>query len=403
MHLSGEERAMLSGDRGPAARRAMEIVVTLAEVYEAEDLVPVASVQVAGVSFGNLGQAGLDFLREWAADGARVVVPTTLNPAGMDLQGWRELEIPEEYARRQLEVIQAYRAMGVTISCSCTPYLAGNTPALGQHVAWSESSAVSYANSVLGARTNREGGPSALAAAITGRTARYGLHLDNHRLARLVVDVACDLHSQADFSALGYLVGQRAGGAVPYLRFKSELEPGLDDLKALGAAMAASGAVALYHVEGVTPEARAQNMLTGDADALAISSLQEGYELLNGSAREIDLVWVGCPHASLAEIERVAEQLAGRRVRAALWVTTAREVLNAARARGLTDRIEASGGRVVADACLIGAPLGDIGISNVATNSSKGAFYLRNHSHRQVRFGTLAQCVEAAVDGRWPA
>jgi predicted aconitase len=403
MHLSGEERAMLSGDRGPAARRAMEIVVTLAEVYEAEDLVPVASVQVAGVSFGNLGQAGLDFLREWTADGARVVVPTTLNPAGMDLKAWRELGIPEEYARRQLEVIQAYRAMGVTISCSCTPYLAGNTPALGQHVAWSESSAVSYANSVLGARTNREGGPSALAAAITGRTARYGLHLDDHRLARLVVDVACALHSQADFSALGYLVGQRAGGAVPYLRFKSGLEPGLDDLKALGAAMAASGAVALYHVEGVTPEARAQNMLAGDADALAISSLQEGYELLNGSAREIDLVWVGCPHASLAEIERVAEQFAGRRVRATLWVTTAREVLNAARARGLTDRIEASGGRVVADACLIGAPLGDIGISNVATNSSKGAFYLRNHSHRQVRFGTLAQCVEAAVDGRWPA
>ncbi len=403
MRLSGEERAMLSGDQGPAGRKAMEIVVALAEVYEAEDLVPVASVQVAGVSFGNLGQAGLDFLREWAADGARVVVPTTLNPAGIDLEAWRQLGIPEEYARRQLEVIQAYRAMGITISCSCTPYLAGNTPAFGQHVAWSESSAVSYANSVLGARTNREGGPSALAAAITGRTARYGLHLHDHRRAQLIVDVACDLHSQADFSALGYLVGQRAGGGVPYLRLRSGLEPGLDDLKALGAAMAASGAVALYHVEGVTPEARSQEMLAGDASALAIESLQEGYELLNGVGREIDLVWVGCPHASLAEIERTADQLGGRRVKAALWVTTAREVFNAARARGLTDRIEASGGRVVADACLIGAPLGDMGISSVATNSSKGAFYLRNHPHRQVRFGTLAQCAEAAVDGRWPA
>ncbi|HUV74974.1 MAG TPA: aconitase X catalytic domain-containing protein [Anaerolineae bacterium] len=403
MRLSGEERAMLSGDHGPAAQKAMEIVVALAEIYEAEDLVPVASVQVAGVSYGNLGQAGLDFLEEWAADGARVVVPTTLNPAGMDLEAWRQLGIPKEYAQRQLEVIEAYRAMGITISCSCTPYLAGNTPGLGQHIAWSESSAVSYANSVLGARTNREGGPSALAAAITGRTARYGLHLDDNRQAHLVVEVACDLHSQADFSALGYLVGQRAGGSVPYFRLKSGLEPGLDELKSLGAAMAASGAVALYHVEGVTPEARSRTMVADDATTFSIESLDEGYEILNGAGQKIDLVWLGCPHASLAEIERIADQLGGRQVEAALWITTAREVLRAARSRGLTDRIEGCGGRVVADACLIGAPLGDMGISSVATNSSKGAFYLRNHSHLQVRFGTLAQCVEAAVKGRWPA
>jgi predicted aconitase len=403
MHLSGEEEAMLSGDHGRAAQKAMEIVVTLAEIYEAEDLVPVASVQVAGVSYGNLGQAGLDFLRQWAADGARVAIPTTLNPAGMDLEAWQRLGIPEEYAQRQLEVIETYRAMGITISCSCTPYLAGNTPQLGEHIAWSESSAVSYANSVLGARTNREGGPSALAAAITGRTARYGLHLDEHRRAHLVVEIACDLQSQADFSALGYVVGQRAGGSVPYFRLQPGLEPGLDDLKALGAAMAASGAVALYHVEGVTPEARSRTMVAGDASTLSIESLDEGYEILQGAGQKIDLVWVGCPHASLAEIERTVDQVGGRQVQAALWITTAREVLRAATTRGLTARIEGCGGRVVADACLIGAPLTDMGIGSVATNSSKGAFYLRNHPHLQVRFGTLAQCIEAAVEGSWPA
>ena len=295
MRLSGEERAMMSGSQGPAAQKAMEIVVALAEIYEAEDLVPVASVQVAGVSYGNLGQAGLDFLREWAADGARVVIPTTLNPAGMDLEAWRRLGIPEEYAQRQLEVIEAYRAMGITISCSCTPYLTGNTPQFGQHIAWSESSAVSYANSVLGARTNREGGPSALAAAITGRTARYRLHLDRNRLAHLVVDVACDVSSQADFSALGYMVGQRAGGKVPYFRLKSGIEPGLDELKSLGAAMAASGAVALYHVQGVTPEARSGKMVADEASTIRIEALDEGYQSLNGAGQRIDLVWVGCP------------------------------------------------------------------------------------------------------------
>jgi len=393
---------MMAGREGPAAQKAMEIVAALGEIYGAEDLVPVVSAQVAGVSYGNLGEAGLEFLRAWADEGARVVVPTTLNPAGMDLLAWRELGIPEEYARRQLEVVEAYRAMGITISCSCTPYLAGNVPGFGQHIAWSESSAVSYANSVLGARTNREGGPSALAAAITGRTARYGLHLDQSRQGQLVVEVGCALGSPADFSALGYMVGQMATDRVPYFRLNSGPEPGLDELKALGAAMAASGSVALYHVEGLTPEARSCNMLASGATIITIDSLAEGYQALDGTSRDIDLVWIGCPHASLAEIEHTADLLHGAQIEAELWVTAAREVLETASARGLTGRIEACGGRVVADACLIGAPLGEMGLMNIATNSSKGAFYLRDHSHLQVRFASLAQCIEAAIRGRWP-
>jgi predicted aconitase len=402
VRLSDEERAILAGREGPAAQRAMEIVAALGEIYGAEDLVPVVSVQVAGVSYGNLGDAGLEFLRAWADEGARVVVPTTLNPAGMDLLAWRELGVPEEYAYRQLEVVEAYRAMGITVSCSCTPYLTGNVPRLGQHIAWSESSAVSYANSVLGARTNREGGPSALAAAITGRTARYGLHLDHNRQGRLLVEVGCPLGSAADFGALGYMVGQGAADRVPYFRFHSGSQPGPDELKALGAAMAASGAVALYHVEGLTPEARSGNMLAGDVAAFNVDSLDEGYQALDGTSQDLDLVWVGCPHASLREIELTAELLAGARVAAELWITTAREVRETARAQGLIGRIEACGGRVVADACLIGAPLGEMGFTRIATNSSKGAFYLRNHAHLQVRFGSLAQCVEAAIKGRWP-
>jgi predicted aconitase len=401
MELTAEEQAILAGEQGPAAKKAMEILVALGTVYEAENLVPVSSVQVAGVSYGNVGQAGLEFIREWAEEGARVKVPTTLNPAGMDLEAWAEMGVPEEYARPQLELIEAFRAMGITISCSCTPYLLGVRPQFGEHIAWSESSAVSYGNSVLGARTNREGGPSALASAITGRTSNYGLHLDDNRKAQLLVDVKCPVLSVADYGALGYLVGQRAGDSVPYFRMSGDQKPGPDELKTLGAAMAASGAVALYHVEGVTPEADLAGVLGQDLPAITIESLEEGYEALDGSGRDIDLVWIGCPHASLAEIERVADLLHGRTMVADLWITVARPLLEAASTSGLAANLQATGGRLVGDACLLGAPLREMGYSSVATNSAKGAFYLRSLQRLQVRFGSLTQCVEAAVTGIW--
>lgn len=401
MRLTAEEKAMLAGERGQAVKKAMDIVVALGKIYQAEQLIPVASVQVAGVSYGNLGQAGLEFLQEWAAQGATAQVPTTLNPAGMDLEAWQELGIPEEYARHQLEIVEAYQAIGIDPVCSCTPYLLGNRPGLGQHIAWSESSAVSYANSVLGARTNREGGPSALAASITGRTAKYGLHLSQNRVARYLVEVECPVESVADYGALGYIVGKKAQGGVPYFRFHSHHEPSADSLKALGAAMAASGAVALYHVEEVTPEANMGQVLADDAPSMTIHGLDEGYEALDGSAQEIDLVWIGCPHASLAEIERVAALLQGRKLRSQLWVTTGRQVLRQAEASGVVDSIVACGGKIVADACMIGAPLEAMGFSALATNSGKGAFYLLSHLDLEVRFGPLTKCIEAAVEGRW--
>lgn len=378
----------------------MEIIVALGKIYGAQELVPVQSVQVAGVSYKNLGDAGLEFLREWAGQGAQVRVPTTLNPAGMDLIHWRELGISEGFARKQMAVIEAFKAMGIAPSCSCTPYLIGNLPTFGQHIAWSESSAVSFANSVLGARTNREGGPSALAAAITGRTAKYGLHLGENRRATHIMEVGCPVTSEADFGALGYLVGRQVKNGVPY--FKGLGDGGQKTLKALGAAMAASGAVALYHVEGVTPEAQAGGVVAAGAETVVIDSLDEGYAALNSPIDEIDLVSIGCPHASLAEIEEVACWLESKRVKAKLWITTAREIREQAQEKGLVERIEAAGGRVVADTCLVVAPIAELGLRSMATNSAKAAFYAPTHSGLEVRFGGLEQCLEAAVTGRWP-
>jgi predicted aconitase len=399
LKLTTEERAMLAGEAGPGVQRAMEIVVALGRIYGAADLVPVTSVQVSGVSYKNLGEAGLQFLQEWASEGARTRVPATLNPAGMDLVAWRELGFDEEFARRQVAVVEAYVALGVEPAATCAPYLIGGVPERGQHLAWAESSAVSYANSILGARTNREGGPSALAAAIAGRTARYGLHLDDGRRATAVVDVRCPLRSEADLGALGFLVGREVGNGVPILR--GVRHEGLA-LRSLGAAMAASGAVALYHVEGVTPEAKDGMALVPGVRELAVDDLAPAYRALNGPAEQIDLVSLGCPHASLAEIEAVAGYLDGRMLAAALWITTSRATRQAAEQAGLVARIEAAGGRVVADTCMVVAPVAGLGFRSMATNSAKMAFYAPCHSGLSVRFGPAEQCLEAGLAGRWP-
>jgi predicted aconitase len=411
LRLTREEREMLDGDAGPALQRAIEIVVALGTIYSASRLIPVTSVQVAGVSYKNLGQAGLDFLREWAARGARVGVPTTLNPAGMDTERWRALGFSETFARQQRAVIEAYTAMGIVPTCTCTPYLIGNQPSYGDHIAWAESSAVSFANSALGARSNREGGPSALAAAICGRTAAYGLHLDENRMARFRVDVCCPLRTLSDWSALGYIVGRQVRNGVPCFFLHHERcdlpnldgsleEPMVDRLKGLGAAMAASGAVALYHIANVTPEARQEDLLAPDAQHIVIEDLSPGYEALNGDVRQIDLVSIGCPHASPGEIRQIARAVAGRHVKAQLWVTTARET----RERTIADVrvIQKAGGRVVADTCMVVAPVEQLGFCAMATNSAKMASYTPSHSGLQVRFGTLAQCIEAAITGIWP-
>ena len=400
LRLTPEEEALLAGEGGRGVQRAMEIVVALGRIYGALDLVPIASVQVSGVSYKNLGQAGLEFLQEWAAEGARVRVPTMLNPAGMDLVAWRELGFDADFARRQQAVIGAYATLGVQPTCTCTPYLVGYEPAYGQHLAWAESSAVSYANSILGARTNREGGPGALAAAIVGRTARYGLHLDENRQPTALVEVRCPIRSAADLGALGYWIGRRLKNGVPFFRFRGGISR-VRAWKALGAAMAASGAVALYHVEGITPEAGA--VTVAGRPHLRVDDLTEAYAALNGPTDRIDLVSLGCPHASLAELEAVADYVAGRRLRAALWITTARAIREAASTAGLVELIEAAGGRVVGDTCMVVAPVSGLGFKTMATNSAKMALYAPSHSGLVVRFGTMEQCLEAAVRGVWPS
>lgn len=398
MELTDRERALLAGEGGKAARKAMEILVALGRVYGAERLVEVRSVQVSGVSFHNLGDAGLGWLEEMAGDG-RARVTATLNPAGMDLKRWREQGVDQGFAERQLRVIEAYRRMGIAPSCTCTPYLIGNVPIFGEHLAWAESSAVGVANTVFGARTNREGGPSALAAALTGCTPAYGLHLDENRAPAVLVTVEAGSGWTTDhWGALGCVLGRLTAGRVPLLR--GAPRPGLAELKSLCASAVTFGASPLIHIEDVTPEA---GRFARPAERASISrrDLDEARASLNDDGSEqLDLVCLGCPHASLDELIEAASFLEGRRVSTMTWICTARQTAATAAELGIVKAIEDSGARVVCDTCFVVAPLRGK-VSTVATDSAKGCFYGRGHNRLRVRFGSPRRCLEAAVRGRW--
>ena len=394
MHLTREEEAMLAGERGRAAQKAMQILVALGKIYDAERLVKVSSVQVSGVSYKNLGDAGLEFLSELAKDG-KARVKTTLNPAGMSLTDWKSQGIDSGFAEKQLQVIDAYRKLGVEITCTCTPYLAGNEPSFGQHIAWGESSAVVYANSVIGARTNREGGPSALAASLTGRTPLYGLHIRENRVPTIAVDVEAQLRLPEDFSTLGYFVGRVAKDGVPY--FRGVQHATLEDLKSLSAALASSGGVAMFHVEGLTPEF---GLGTKNLEAMTFTrkELVETDSLLNDEGVP-DFVSVGCPHCSLTELAILAKLLSGRQVRREFWICCSREVKRQGDEAGYSRRIEESGAKFALDTCMVVAPIEELGHKVVATNSAKACHYLRN-AGLKVRFMPLEECVAEATRSR---
>lgn len=396
MRLTDEERALLDGAAGHATRKAMQILVALGEIYGAEDLVPVRSVQVAGVSFHNLGEAGLEWLESMAEDG-RIRAVTTLNPAGMDLVEWEAQGIAEGFAEKQLRLVKAYERMGIAPTCTCTPYLIGNLPGPGEHIAWAESSAVAYANSVLGARTNREGGPSALAAALTGRTPRYGLHLDANRVPTIEVVIEAPLESSSAWGALGRVIGKQSNGRVALLR--TTARPSVAQLKSLGAALVTFGGSPLYYVGGLT--AAPPGPRPPDSILVRAPDVEAAIEELSDGADEVELVALGCPHASLDELAHLAGLLDGRTVKKEMWICTARPIKQAAEKFGIIETIERSGAKVVSDTCFAVTPLESRRGMTIATDSAKGCYYASGHNKLRVHLGTVSECVEAAVTGRW--
>ncbi len=376
---------MLHGKEGEAKQKAMEILVALGRIYGASRMIRISSAQIAGVSYKTIGDAGLEYLRHMAALGGRVEIPSFLNPAGMDTEQWEAMGVPEDFAKKQIEVLDAYATMGIRTTCTCTPYLIGIRPKEGEHIAWSESSAVSFANSVLGARTNREGGPSALCAALCGVTPMYGLHLKENRVANLLVHVDANLENKTDYSIVGLLVGKKVKKGIP--AFKG-IKPNETQMKYMGAAMAASGSVALYFVEGVTSEWN----VSPDAEKITITQKEmDELKAKINDADSADLITTGCPHASISELEEIAEMLEKKPVKKPFWICLSRNIKDEAVKSGLAARIEKNGGTLVADTCMVVAPLERMGFKSPAIDSGKATVYLPTMCRQKVLFGRLEE------------
>ncbi len=384
MHLTRTHERLLA-DGNPAERKAMRILVTLGELAGAENLVPISSAHVSGASYKMIGDAGLQFLEEFARH-ARVRVPTSMNPLGTDLSQWKDLGIPPEFARRQRRIARAYGRMGVQPTYSCTPYLLGTRPRRGAHLAWAESNAVCFANSVCGARTNREGGPSALAAAIVGATPNSGLHLAAGRRPTLEIDVRAKVRGFG-FSLLGLLVGKEAGDGVPYVRGLRATE---DDLKWLGAAAASSGGVGLFHVDGLTPEASRVRTRGLPRIRVTPNDLREVQREYTTGSRA-DLLAFGSPQLSADELAEVARLVEQRPPRIPVWVFTNRAA-RTARPEAVAS-LERNGGRVLADTCLE-VTLLEHRFGTVATPSGKGAYYLPGLCHQKVILDDIESLLE---------
>lgn len=356
-------------------KKALELLSALGKIHHAKRLIRVSSAQVSGVSYKTIGDSGIEFLRELAGSGAKARIPATLNPAGVEFGSHSQLEFPDFFVEKQREIVKLYTDMGVLPSCTCTPYYGGNLPRLGESVAWAESSAVIYANSVLGARSNRESALSALAAAIVGKIPRYGLHLEENRAPTFVVDVAAPMLSEADFAALGYYVGQRFEG-VPYFRVRRK--PRGEELKTLGAALA-TGKVSMFHCHRVTPEASLYSTEGLEVVEITPEQISETYRQLN-STQDVDIVAVGCPHSSIQEVREVIEADPKREV----WVFTSRHIKEL-----FKDRVENQNIKLISDTCMVVAPLEEMGIKSIGVNSAKAAFYSSHLSNLKVRFDSL--------------
>jgi len=375
MDLSKEEEELLNSDN-PTISKCMEILVALGEMFEAERLIPVTSAHISGISYKNIGEEGLEWLKGFKA---KVKVKTTVNPAGMDIERWKEMGIDEDFFKKQMEVLKALEGIGAELTLTCTPYYI-RRPSLGEHLAWAESSAVIYANSVLGARTNRESGISALASAIIGKTPYYGLHVKENRAPTVLIKVEGDLNP----SLVGYVVGEEIDG-IPMFEFNRYLSD--DEMKQLGASLASTGNVAMFHIKNQTPEWNdfeipREKMVVDRTDIEDIC--------------DPDLIALGCPHLSQKEIRRIAEYVErfGRPKRE-IWLFTSRFVWS--KMKDVIERMERKGIRVFRDTCMVVSPATEK-FECVMVNSGKALTYLPKLRKVKAIFGSTEECLRRAFE-----
>jgi predicted aconitase len=423
VRLTDGEQRMLQGEEGPAVQAAMDLLVRYGEVLGAERMVGTDNVCGANIFgprqralAGSAGPASHDAVfAEFSLDspGGFEIPPARAHSCQligpMDTVEWRTQGVSEG-VHDEIADSESYSGRhGIHLMNTCTPYQVGNVPVRGEHCAWMESSAVVYINSVLGAMTNVEGRESAAAAMLTGKIPYWGYHIAGNRSASILVEVTADVSTAMDWGLLGYYIGEIAGEDVPVLDGLAGT-PGLVALKHFGAAAASSGGVELYHIPGITAEARTvEEALGGRPPAQVVSfgpaEREAAYARLNCTATEtdVDLVMIGCPHATLDQIRDVCDFIGDRTVNAgtALWVFTPRAIRLLAERSGYGERLRRAGGMLMSDTCpAIGRFVPD-GTRVVVTDSAKQVHYLPAIMGIQGWFGSTRDCVEAAVTGTW--
>jgi hypothetical protein len=409
LNLTETERAMLNGDQGPAAKMAMTILVRMAEVSGAKELLEIAGAHIDSTVY--IGDAGLEFAERLANLGAKVAVPTTLNVSGLDEHHWQEWAVPSEWARQAKRQMDAYQSMGTIPTWTCAPYQTAHRPQFGQQIAWGESNAIVFANSVIGARTERYPDLFDICCAITGRAPAIGLHLTENRAGELLLqlkDIPEALEQSDDFyPVLGHFVGKISRDRIPVIDGMA-VAPTEDQLKALGAASASSGGVALFHIVGVTPEARTvesafQGRQPQQSLDVTMDLLREARaELTHTESDILDLVVLGSPHFSLAEFKQLEPLVAGKRKNpnVKFLVTSSRAMTQLAKQIGILDSLQKFGAQLTVDTCILTTPMLPLEIKRLMTNSAKFAYYTPGLLGRQIAFGSLRDCVNSAIEGK---
>jgi predicted aconitase len=399
----------LNGEHGPAAKFAMKIIIRMAEVYDANRLMDIDAAHIDSSLY--MGDATLEFAEHLVSLGARVVVPSTLNVSGVDEHGWRAWSVPPDWAEKARRQMAAYVTMGCVPTWTCAPYQTEHRPHFGQQIAWGESNAIAFANSVIGARTERYPDLLDICAAITGRVPAVGYHLEENRRGQIhmpLVDVPRQLQEDDGFyPVLGHLVGKVAQDKVPVLT-GFEVSPIEDQLKAFGAAAASSGTVGLYHVVGITPEAptiaaafygiEPERVVDVTMETLRAARA----ELSTAEGEKLDMVVLGSPHFSLSEFQRLAPLLEGRgkAPQVEFLITSSRAMTTLAEKTGSLETLKQFGGRITLDTCILTTPMLPDEIRILMTNSAKYAYYAPGMLNTQVVFGSLEDCVRSAVEGR---
>jgi predicted aconitase len=414
MQLNKTEREMLSGKQGPGIQKCMQLLVAMGEINDAKRMIPLVSGHMAG-KYNIMGEEGVSWVEELVRGGARIRVYTTKNPEIFDFENPDELGVPQKYRDQQYRIDHVLRELGVTLTYSCHHYLVGNVPRFGDHIAWASSGSLVYANSVIGARSNREADHVVIAAGVTGVIPEWGLHLAENRKGEVLINTKNLNLSQlnlADYQAMGWKLGKVLGGKIPVF---VDLPPDLSIqvIKALLYSVTVTGSMALAHLVGITPEAPTlEAACGGNGSSLPVvtisnEDIKQAYqEISTAKSDKVDLVIFGCPQCAIQEITEIVQILDDKKVAPGVefWICTSNWVKNLAKRMGYYEKIKAAGGRIVADIGAADGPhvyLRERGIKTLAINSARGSYYAHNGYGMDTWFGTTRECIETALTGTW--